>query len=173
MQEIAYDDLTGLSGSGFGASTGPGGGKKSGFSLGGAARHEGDFVINEDIVLDGTILFVDGNLTVNGGIQGTGLLVVDGDISVSSGVSLEGATEVAVISAGKVVLRGAGPKRSSIRGLFYAEGGLLAEEITLVGAMIASGPEASVELVNSRVLGLNRRLFVSNSYHPGIYINGN
>ena len=153
VQEIAYDDLTGESGSRFGASTGPGGGKKSGFSLSGAARHEGDFVVNEDIVLDGAILFVDGNLTVNGGIQGTGLLVVDGDISVSSGVSLEGATEVAVISAGKVVLKGAGPKRSSIRGLFYAEGGLLAEEITLVGAMIAAGPEASVELDNSRMLG--------------------
>ena len=153
VQEITYDDLTGLSGSTFGSATGPGGGKKSGFSLSGAARHQGDFQINEDIVLDGAMLFVDGNLTVNGGIRGTGLLVVNGDLTVSSGVSLEGATEVAVISAGKVVLRGAGPKRSSIRGLFYAEGGLLAEEITLVGAMIAAGPEAGVELVNSRVLG--------------------
>lgn len=152
---IVFDDVTGLSAAGLTSATTTGNGAgaaTSGFSVSGAARHAGDMTITDNVTLEGGALFVDGNLTVNGNIQGTGILVVDGDITVTSGVTLDGATKVAIVSAGKVTLRGVGPTSSSIRGLFYAEDGLLAEEITVVGALIAAGPDAGVELVNSRAL---------------------
>ncbi len=152
---IAFDDVTGVSAAAVTSATTSGGGTgaaASGFSLAGAARHDGDMTISDNVTLEGGALFVDGNLTVNGNIQGTGILVVDGDITVTSGVTLDGATKVAIVSSGKVTLRGVGPTSSSIRGLFYAEDGLLAEEITVVGALIAAGPDAGVELVNSRAL---------------------
>ena len=155
--EIAFDDLTGLSGASLTSTTASGGttsggATTGGFALSGAARHDGDFQIDQDVVLSGAVLYVDGDLTVNGNIQGNGIVVVNGDSTVSSGVTLDGATKVAIVSAGKVTLRGVGPTSSSIRGLFYAEDGLLAEEITVVGALIAAGPDAGVELVNSRAL---------------------
>ena len=150
---IAFDDLTGLSGTDLASTTTAAGGTTStGFTLSGAARHDGDLQVDQDIALTGAVLYVEGDLTVNGNIQGNGIVVVNGDITVSSGVTLDGATKVAIVSAGKVTLRGVGPTSSSIRGLFYAEEGLLAEEITVVGALIAAGPDAGVELVNSRAL---------------------
>lgn len=152
VQDLAYDDLTGLSGSGLTPRTGPGGVRRVAFTLSGAARHEGDFVVEQDITLDGGFLFVNGDLSVDGNLDGTGLLVVNGDLVVNSGVSLDGATKVAIVSSGQVTLKGAGPASSSIRGLFYAEDGLIAEQITVIGALIAAGPDAGIELVNSRAL---------------------
>lgn len=121
--------------------------------LTGTARFGGDLQLAQGFEMVGAALYVDGDLRVDGAIVGTGILVVNGDIEVNSGVTLDGATKVAIISAGRVTLRGVGPASSAIRGLFYAQEGLLAEEITVVGSMIAGGDTAGVELVNSRVLG--------------------
>ena len=151
-QGIAFDDITGLSSLTQTAASNSNGAASSGTALTGAARHEGALQLNQDIELSGAMLFVNGDLTVNGNIEGTGVLVVNGDLNVTSGVSLDGATKVAIVSSGKVSLRGVGPASSSIRGLFYTEGGLKAEEITVVGSLIAAGPDASVELVNARAL---------------------
>ncbi len=149
--DIAYDDLTGSTLSSV--TTSADGASRTGFAISGAARHEGALQIDQDVELSGGVLYVDGDLTVNGNIQGSGIVIANGDITVSSGVTLEGATKVAIVSAGRVTLRGVGPTSSSIRGLFYAQEGLSAEEITVVGALIAAGPDAGVELVNSRAVG--------------------
>ena len=151
-QGLAFDDITGLSSLGQTSVSNSSGGTSSGTALTGAARHEGALQLNQDIELAGAMLYINGDLTVNGNIEGTGVLVVNGDLTVTSGVTLDGATKVAIVSSGKVSLKGVGPASSSIRGLFYAEGGLMAEEITVVGALIAAGPDAGVELVNSRAL---------------------
>lgn len=122
-------------------------------NLSGATRHTGALTLSQDVQLTGAVLYIEGDLSVNGSVNGSGVLVVDGDVNISSGVTLDGATKVAIVSSGRVNLRGVGPASSSIRGLFYAEQGLHAEEITVVGSMIAGGPSAGVELVNSRALG--------------------
>ena len=159
---IAFDDLTGSTLTSVGASAD--GATRTGFAISGAARHDGALQIDQDVELSGGVLYVNGDLTVNGNIQGSGIVIADGDITVTSGVTLEGATKVAIVSSGKVTLRGVGPTSSSIRGLFYAEDGLSAEEITVVGALIAAGPDAGVELVNSRAVSQSLE---SNSPTPG------
>ena len=147
---IAFDDITGVGLSG--ATLTAAAGAASPTALSGSARHDGELQLDQDLALSGALLYVNGNLRVNGNITGTGVIVVDGDLEVTSGVTLDGATKVAIVSSGKVTLRGVGPASSTIKGLFYAENGLLAEEITVIGAMIAAGDDAGVELVNSRAV---------------------
>ena len=118
----------------------------------GSARAAGDITFSEPLKLSNAQLFVDGDLTLRRGVEGTGMLVATGDITVHSGVQLEGLTELAVISGGRVRLRGAGESRSLVRGFFYAEQGLEAAEITLVGSLLTGSASTGVSLDRVNVL---------------------
>lgn len=132
----SYDDLNSL--------TDPG----QTVVLTGAGRREGDLTISSGLELQGSHLFVDGDLTIRGGLKGNGVLVCTGNVNIESGLTLDGATEVAVVADGHVSLKGNGKASSTVRGLFYAGQGLEAEEMTLVGTLLAGEAASGIELEN-------------------------
>ena len=118
--------------------------------LDGAVRRDETLEV-AGLELSGAHLFVDGDLIVHGPVTGKGVLVCTGDVSIED-VSLEGATELAVVAEGEVKLRGRGPGGSLVRGLFYAGESFEARDITLAGVLITGRATAGVELENARVL---------------------
>lgn len=114
--------------------------------LTGSARGQGVLTFSQPLTLSNAHLFVEGDLNLPRGVSGTGVIVATGDISIGASANLEGMTELAVVSGGQVTLAGRGTERSHLRGLFYAEKGLRAADITLVGTLLTGSSSSGVEL---------------------------
>ena len=112
----------------------------------GVARADDDLRFDGPLKLTNAQIYVDGDLTLAGGVEGTGILVATGDIKIQGGASIEGSTELAIVSGKQVDLEGSGPASSRIRGLFYAEKGMKAKEITLVGTLLTGNASTGVSL---------------------------
>lgn len=110
--------------------------------LSGTNRRSGNLTVSSKLHLDNALLYIDGDLRAMGGLTGSGVIVATGDIDIDAGANFEAGTEVAMLAEGKAHLRGSGPASSMIRGVFLAGGGFEAEELTLVGSLLA-GPTAS------------------------------
>lgn len=104
--------------------------------LTGHARVSGDITFTSRLKLSSARLFVDGDLRLPQGVEGSGVLIANGDITIDGGATLDSPTELALLSGGWVRLRGQGRQESVLRGVFYAASGLEAEQITLVGSLI-------------------------------------
>jgi hypothetical protein len=106
-----------------------------------------DLTFNGPVKMFDSYLYVQGNLNVLGGISGTGAIVVDGDLSVTGGVELDGANNVALLSTGKVTLRGGSSSYQSnyFQGYVYAEKGVDASNLTVVGSLIVNHPASTPE----------------------------
>lgn len=114
--------------------------------LTGTARAARSLDFSRPLKLDNAQLFVDGDLTLSGGVSGTGAIIATGDVKVLGGARVEAPTELAVISGGKVSLVGEGAERSRIRGLFFANEGLEASELTLVGTLLTGKATTGITL---------------------------
>lgn len=118
-----------------------------------------NLTFNGPVRLHDAFLFVKGNLTVRGGISGKGAIVVDGNVDVLGEVSLSGSNNVALLSSGKVTLRGSSEDFQSnfFQGYVYAEGGVDAKNLTVVGSLLVnhdpSRPEP--EMLLDRVAVVN------------------
>jgi hypothetical protein len=102
----------------------------------GVSRRQGDLRITGGAKMDGGILFVDGELSVYGGVEGTGIIIATEDIEIRGGADLA-SHQVAILTDESITLLGSGRDRSFIQGLLWAGGGFVAEEITVIGAVIA------------------------------------
>jgi hypothetical protein len=135
----------------------------------GPVRVNGDFVVNRGgITLDGSLLYVDGNVNIrSGGVTGTGLLVANGNVLVDGDMEIEAGSDTAILCAGDLTLEGNGTHSSFIRGLFYARGVVRAEQLTVVGTMIAGDSDSdSLTLVDARFFDLPGGSDVSVSIAP-------
>lgn len=112
----------------------------------GSARGQGAVTFAQALTLTNAHIFVDGQLRLAGGVRGSGTLVATGDIVIEGAANLDGLTELAVVSGGRVRLSGGGRARSYLKGLFYAEQGLEAREMTLVGALLTGRASTGVSL---------------------------
>lgn len=98
---------------------------------------------NGQVEMDNAFLFCQEDVTIFGGLEGIGAIVAMGDINISGGASLSGTNNVALLAGGKIRLNGSG---NYFKGIVYAEGGIDARKITIVGNAIANNegnPEAS------------------------------
>ncbi|MCA9779971.1 MAG: type II secretion system protein [Candidatus Eremiobacteraeota bacterium] len=121
----------------------------------GYIKHHGDLQLTGGVELQGALVYVDGNLVVEGGVKGTGALIATGNLTIQGGVSeLTGESEVALLAGGDLNLLGSGPAGDFFRGLLYAEGSLTVNQITLVGAAIVRGAEGVETQVNLNDLTL-------------------
>jgi len=122
-------------------------------------RSSHDLTFNGPVKLYDAYLYVKGNLIVHGGVSGTGALVVDGNLTVLGDVSLDGANNVALLSTGKVTLRGTSSNYQGnyFQGYVYAEGGVEAQNLTVVGSLIVNHPanEPEPELTLDHVIVVN------------------
>lgn len=101
-----------------------------------------DLTFNGPVKLHDAYLYVQGNLNVYGAISGTGAIVVNGDLNVVGSVDLDGSNNVAVLSTGKVTLRGGSATYQSnyFQGYVYAEKGVDAQNLTVVGSLLVNHP---------------------------------
>lgn len=118
------------------------GGRISGETLSGFYVHRGDLTVDDGLELGNAVLYVDGNLTVHGGVSGRGAMISTGSTRVEDGVALSSDNQVALLSQGDVTLQGFG-KASTFSGLVYTEGDFSAEQVTVVGTFVANSPEGS------------------------------
>ena len=108
-------------------------------TLVGSVRQEGSIRFDHTLTLSNAQLFVNGDLQLLNGVKGSGTLVATGDITIGGGSYLVGLTELGVLSGGRIVMTGAGPDRGCVmRGLFYAEDGIEASGLTLIGSLLTA-----------------------------------
>ena len=106
--------------------------------LSGAVRRDGDLVVESGLDLNGSFLFVEGNLTVRGGARGRGVMVATGDITIEGGTRLESSNLAALVAGGDVALTGEESSTNFFRGVVATQGTLIADQITVVGTLLAS-----------------------------------
>ncbi len=109
--------------------------------LEGFVRRAGDLQIQDGLELQGASVFVDGNLTLEGGVRGQGALFVTGDALLLGGSALSSDNQAALVVGGDVEVRSDDRQRSYFQGLIYAGGDLSAESVTLMGPLVSRGSE--------------------------------
>ncbi len=97
-----------------------------------------------DIQLNGSLLYVDGDLSVTGGVKGNGAIVVTGKTKINKGADISSDNLVALLSQGDIKLGGNGTAEfSSFQGIVYTEGNFEAKNISVCGSFINNGTESS------------------------------
>ena len=107
-----------------------------------------------ELDLNGSILLVRGDLTVDGAIKGTGAILVEGDVTITDGrTEVSASDQVAIACTGNFTLSAEQPDGNYFQGLVYSEGDLQARDITVFGATVVNGKggaEGSATLENVR-----------------------
>ena len=102
----------------------------------------GPFIVNGDLTLKNSLLYVKGDLEVKGKLMGQGALIVEGKTHLHGSADMDASGRVALISQGDIILEGAGPASSCFQGLVYTRGKLTARGLTIMGCLIAAPPPA-------------------------------
>lgn len=123
----------------------------------GMVRRSGDVTFQNGMQLNNGLMYIDGDVVIHDGFQGSGLLVATGSVTVNGGAQLVADSKLALLAGGDVVLNGSGPAGSYFQGAVFTNSGVRAEDLTVVGALIAAGRNNSVYLENARVIT-----------HPGV-----
>lgn len=93
-----------------------------------------------ELRLNGGVLAVRGNLTVNGPISGYGSVIVDGDVQILGGSAL-GSDFAAVAASGDIRLEATGSTSNFFQGLLYSRGDISAKRITVIGSIVAKSED--------------------------------
>ncbi len=113
------------------------GGTVSPTTVDGIRRYSGALTVTGDLKLDNAIVYVAGDVTIQGSLTGVGALFVDGQAAVGGAVHLNSSDSIALIAKGDVRLRGDGQEQSFFQGLLATQGALSADKLTVVGALVA------------------------------------
>lgn len=116
-----------------------------GESITGARHMSADRILRGGLNLEDGVLYVDGDLTVHGGVSGSGALLVDGNVTIHDGAALATDNQIALVAKGDVRVYGRGQNSSHFQGLIYTEGDLEAEDVTLLGSFVANSPASALE----------------------------
>jgi len=123
----------------------------SGLVVAGSSRREGNLVVDGTLKLNGGLLYVNGDLDARN-IEGEGTLIVTGHTYVNGTTQVSSSAGLALISGGRLELKGTGRNSSRLRGLVYTNHSFRCEEVTLEGALVANGPADTLnEFVSSSV----------------------
>jgi cytoskeletal protein CcmA (bactofilin family) len=112
--------------------------------LEGFFRRSGDLTINGGLDLQGAVIYVDGSITIAGGVKGKGAILATGSVTVRGGGSLTGdSDQAAILARGNVTLHGTPGQPSEFRGLIYSEGNLDSRHTRIAGSMVINNPNPS------------------------------
>jgi hypothetical protein len=131
----------------------------------GLVKQPGDVTVNK-LKLGGpsvgAVVWVDGDLTILDGVEGTGVLIATGDISIQGLSSLNGDDQLAILAHGKVRVEGSTPVSSAFQGLIYSgapvnqagdpgPGGVELSNVTVVGSVVGNGDQ-EMSLSNANLI---------------------
>jgi hypothetical protein len=88
------------------------------------------------LILDGGVLYVEGNLRIQGGLQGHGAVIATGNIEIDGSGTMTGSNGSAILAGGNVRLTGSAGARAQFRGVLYTEGNLNASHTNLAGSVV-------------------------------------
>lgn len=105
--------------------------------------------VHGDLKLDGGVLYCRDDLHVQGQVVGNGAIFSLGDVTVDTGADLSANDQLALVARGTVELKGASQSSQFFNGLVYSEEGILANNITIIGAAVVNGDgDSPLELDN-------------------------
>ena len=110
---------------------------------------DGPLTVPGDLVLDGGVLAVHGNLRVTGKISGRGFILVTGAVQGEAGSALEADHRMALLCGGDLLLQGVG-RNFFISGLLYSEGQVDVTDLTVHGALVQNDPTHSKTVILRR-----------------------
>lgn len=117
----------------------------------GIRRFKSDCTFSGDLKLDNAIVYVAGDLTIQGSLSGVGAIFCEGKTSVGGSVKLNSADSIALISNGDIRLRGDGEQNSFFMGLVATTGSISADHLTIVGSLVAHN---KAWISNCRTIGV-------------------
>jgi hypothetical protein len=127
-----------------------------GMTLEGYCASTADAHFHGDVTVDDAVVYVPGNLTIDGALHGTGAIFATGAMTIggADGPSdLQTDNHVALAAGGAVTVNGQGQQNSFFRGLIYTQGSLTANHLTLLGTFVGNGgPGAGVTLNDASAL---------------------
>ena len=126
----------------------------------GFQRFSNDVSFPDGLTLDGSGVFIDGDVVLDGPLVGSGLLVATGSITLRGGADLKADALAAVISGGDLTINGQtqnGQARpSAFQGLMYSQGDLTLSNTRTVGTVVsasdATGAPGSLTIRDSQVI---------------------
>lgn len=104
------------------------------YSRGGTLRYHGDVELHQ------AMIWVEGNLVIDGALTGEGLVIVTGNVDINDGANLNGTDKMALLAGGDIDIGrdGGNPEANYFSGLVYTEGNLTAKNITIVGNAVVN-----------------------------------
>ena len=126
----------------------------------GFQRFSNDVSFPDGLTLDGSGVFIDGDVTLDGPLEGSGLLVATGSITLRGGADLKADALAAVISGGDLTINGqtqnGQSKPSAFQGLMYSQGDLTLSNTRTVGTVVsasdATGTPGSLTIRDSQII---------------------
>lgn len=133
-------------------------------------RAGSSLTISGGLDLNGAVIYVDGSVTVDGGIRGKGALIATHDVTVRGPSQFTGDQQAGIVAGGNVQLQGV--PNAEFHGLIYTEGNLDVRNIQVAGSVVVNNPNqagssqfSDTELVQTP--GSGRLSFPITSTVPG------
>ncbi len=106
--------------------------------LRGLFKSNGSLIINGDLLLDNTALYVTGgSLTIHGTVNGRGALIADGDINIDGTGTVTG-PGTALLAKGRINLTGQATNRLTFLGMVHSQRGLTCRYANVLGSMVVN-----------------------------------
>ncbi|MFN8605962.1 MAG: hypothetical protein U0931_00410 [Vulcanimicrobiota bacterium] len=110
-----------------------------------------NLTVSGGLKLDNSVIYVDGNLTIRGGVRGVGAIIASGNVTIEGGSALSGDNQTAILAHGSVTLRGTAGERSEFRGMVYSEGNLDCKYANIAGPIVVNNPDPDGQVTMQEV----------------------
>lgn len=117
-------------------------------TVAGLMRVSGTATLSKKLTLNSGVLFVDGDLRLDQGVEGYGAVFCTGSLFVTGGSDLGSDSLCALVAGKDLSIAGAGANNTQFRGLVYSGGESKVSNITVVGSLVGSssaGAPMSIE----------------------------
>ncbi len=98
---------------------------------------------NADLVLNGALVYVDGDVVLNKKLSGSGALVASGKVTILGGADVKADSLAAVVAGGDLTVTGSRDSKNAIiskfTGLLYTDGNLALKDTQTIGSALAAG----------------------------------
>jgi len=128
------------------------GANEMGLNIVGPARRAGSLTVTGGLSMDAGILYVDGDVTIHGGLHGKGALISTGKVTINNQSSFHAADDqAAIVAQSDVKISGANKDDCVYNGVVFTQGDFKAKDVTLLGSLCAgkaSGSTVQLDDVN-------------------------